>query len=116
MNDKEFCAECKKRGVKVFAVLWKAQLWEFGAEFNEDESKLLSLNLLRGASQNHKYVGMSELSQNKYPKLFDPIEKYFPDGLYNHFGEKDWRFSGGVQSYLVGRQKYSFLLADGSRP
>ena len=37
MNDKEFCAECKKRGVKVFAVLWKAQLWEFGAEFNEDE-------------------------------------------------------------------------------
>ena len=87
MNDKEFCAECKKRGVKVFAVLWKAQLWEFGAEFNEDESKLLSLNLLRGASQNHKYVGMSELSQNKYPKLFDPIEKYFPDGLYNHFGE-----------------------------
>lgn len=88
MNDKEFCEECRKRGVKVFSVLWKAQLWEFGAEFNEDESKLLSLNILRNASDNHKYVGMSELSTNKYPKLFDPIEKYFPNGLYNYFGEK----------------------------
>ena len=89
MNDKEFCTELKKRGVKVFSVLWKAQLWEFGAEFNEDESELLSLNILRGASDNHKYVGMSELSTNKYPKIFDPIEKYFPDGLYNYFGEKN---------------------------
>ena len=88
MNDKEFCTELKKRGVKVFAVLWKAQLWEFGAEFNEDESELLSLNILRGASENRKYLGMSELSTNKYPKLFDPIEKYFPNGLYNYFGEK----------------------------
>ncbi|SDF55980.1 hypothetical protein SAMN05660368_00918 [Marvinbryantia formatexigens] len=88
MNDSEFCEECRKRGVKVFAVLWKAQLWEFGAEFNEDESKLLSLNILRGASDNHKYVGMSELSTNRYPKLFNPIEKYFPDGITNYFGEK----------------------------
>lgn len=85
MNDNEFCEECAKRGVKVFSVLWKAQLWEFGAEFNEDESRLLSLNILRGASKNHKYVGMSELSTNKYPKIFDPIEKFFPNGL------KDWR-------------------------
>lgn len=88
MNDREFCEECRKRGVRPFAVLWKAQLWEFGAEFNEDESELLSLNLLRGASKNHKYVGMSELSTNRYPKIFDPIEKYFPDGLTNYFGEK----------------------------
>jgi hypothetical protein len=85
MNDNEFCQECAKRGVKVFSVLWKAQLWEFGAEFNEDESKLLSLNILRGASKNHKYVGMSELSTNKYPGIFAPIEKFFPDGL------KDWK-------------------------
>lgn len=111
MNDKEFCAECKKRGVKVFAVLWKAQLWEFGAEFNEDESKLLSLNLLRGASQNHKYVGMSELSQNKYPKLFDPIEKYFPDGLYNHFGEKVGDFLEEFKATsLEGRNILSYWL------
>ena len=39
MNDREFCEECKKRGIKVFSVLWKAQLWEFGAEFTEDETE-----------------------------------------------------------------------------
>ena len=86
MNDQEFCAECAKRGVKVFAVLWKAQLWEFGAELNEDESKLLSLNILRGASGNRAYVGMRELSTDRYPKLFDPIGKYFPDGLKDYKG------------------------------
>ncbi len=88
MNDSEFCHECDKRGIRVFSVLWKAQLWEFAAEFNEDESRLLSLNILRGASKNHKYVGMSELSTNKYPKIFDPIEKYFPDGLMDYKGER----------------------------
>lgn len=88
MNDKEFCEECKKRGVKVFSVLWKSQLWECGAEFNEDETELLSLNILRNASDNHKYIGMSELSTNKYPHLFDPIEKYFPDGLKDYKGRK----------------------------
>ena len=88
MNDKEFLHECAKRDVKVFSVLWKAQLWEFGAEFNEDDTELLSLNILRGASDNHKYVGMSELSTNKYPAIFSPIEKFFPDGLLDWKGEK----------------------------
>lgn len=86
MNDSEFCEECRKRDIKVFSVLWKSQLWEFGAELNEDETKLLSLNILRDASPNHRYVGMSELSTNQYPHLFDPIEKYFPDGLKDYKG------------------------------
>ena len=88
MNDAEFCAECRKRGVRVFSVLWKGQLWEFGAELNEDESRILSLNILRDAPGAHRaYIGMSELSTNRYPKLFAPIEKYFPDGLKNGLGE-----------------------------
>ena len=115
MNDSEFCEEMRKRGVKVFSVLWKAQLWEFGAEFNEDESKLLSLNILRGASGNHKYVGMSELSTNKYPKIFSPIEKYFPDGLTNYFGEKVGDFLEEFKATsLEGRNILSsWLMAPG---
>ncbi len=115
MNDQEFCAECKKRGVKVFAVLWKAQLWEFGAEFNEDESKLLSMNILRGTSENQKYVGMSELSTNKYPKIFDPIEKYFPNGLLDYKGRKVGDFLKEFKSVsLEGRDILSaWLMAPG---
>ena len=47
MNDREFCGECRKRGIRPFAVLWKAQLWEFAAEWNEDETQLLALNIHR---------------------------------------------------------------------
>ena len=99
MNDKEFCHECKKRGIKVFSVLWKAQLWEFAAEFNEDESELLSLNILRDAGE-HKYLGMSELSTNRYPKLFDPIEKYFPNGLLDYKGKRSRIFCRSLKQYL----------------
>jgi hypothetical protein len=115
MNDNEFCQECAKRGIKVFSVLWKAQLWEFGAEFNDDESKLLSLNILRGASKNHKYVGMSELSTNKYPKIFDPIEKFFPDGLKDWKGNKVGDFLDEFKaSSLEGRNILSaWLMAPG---
>lgn len=49
MNDREFCGECRKRGIRPFAVLWKAQLWEFAAEWNEDETQLLALNIHRDA-------------------------------------------------------------------
>ena len=115
MNDREFCEECRRRGVKVFAVLWKAQLWEFPAEFNDDESELLSLNILRGASEHKGFIGMSELSTNRYPKLFDPIEKYFPDGLFNYFGEKVGDFLQEFKSVsLEGRNILSnWLMAPG---
>ncbi len=86
LNDREFCAECEKRDIKAFAVLWKAQLWEFPAEFSEDESELLALNKLRGVGK-PGWVGMSELSTDRYPRIFDPISKYFPDGLINSDGE-----------------------------
>ena len=111
MNDSEFCHECAKRDIKVFSVLWKAQLWEFGAEFNDDESKLLSLNILRGVSDNHGYVGMSELSTNRYPKLFDPIEKFFPDGLKDWKGENVGDFLQEFKAVsLEGRDILSFWL------
>lgn len=115
MNDKEFCEECRKRGIRVFSVLWKAQLWEFGAEFNEDETELLSLNILRNASENHKYVGMSELSTNQYPHIFDPIEKYFPEGLLNYKGERVGDFLEEFKAVsLEGRNILSaWLMAPG---
>ncbi len=80
LNDREFCAECARRGIAAYAVVWKAQLWEFPAEFNPDESELLALNKPRGVSRSG-WLGMSELSTDRYPQLFDPIGTYFPDGL-----------------------------------
>lgn len=80
LNDKEFIEECGKRGITAFAVIWKAQLWEFPAEFNEDESELLALNKLRGVGKKG-WIGMRELSTDRYPKLFPSIKEFFPEGM-----------------------------------
>ncbi len=85
INDSEFCKECADHGINAYAVIWKSQLWEFPAEFNEDESELLSLNKLRGVGK-RGWVGMRELSTDRYPKIFPSIKKYFPDGLRNSDG------------------------------
>lgn len=85
LNDREFVEECTKRGITASAVIWKAQLWEFPAEFSEDESELLALNKLRGVGKKG-WIGMRELSTDRYPKLFPSIKTYFPDGLRDSDG------------------------------
>lgn len=85
MNDREFCEECDKRGIRAYGVIWKAQLWEFPAEFNDDETKLLALNKERGVGKKG-WLGMRELSTDRYPRIFESIKKYFPDGIKDSDG------------------------------
>jgi len=91
LNDREFCQECSKRGITAYGVVWKAQLWEFPAEFNDDGSELLALNKLRGTGKKG-WLGVKEMSENSYPKLFNSMDKYFPEGLVNSDGEKVHNF------------------------
>jgi len=43
VNDSEFIAECGRRGIKVFGVVFE-HAWEYPVELNEDESVVLALN------------------------------------------------------------------------
>ena len=47
---------------------------------------MLALNELRGVGQ-RDWMGLREFSQNRYPKLWTPVENYFPGGLVNSDGE-----------------------------
>ena len=87
VNDSEFVQECQKRGIKVFGIVFEVQGWEMPAEVNEDESQILSFNELRGVGKK-VWMGLREFSQNRYPKLWPPIENYFPDGLIDSDGNK----------------------------
>ncbi|QGQ95212.1 hypothetical protein EHS13_10090 [Paenibacillus psychroresistens] len=88
MNDKEFIRECGKHGIKVFGVVFEVQGWSFPAEISEDETELLSLNIMRGEGKKVTY-GLREFSQDKYPKLFKKsFRDYFPEGLVNSDGEQ----------------------------
>ncbi|CAA9354113.1 MAG: hypothetical protein AVDCRST_MAG36-2180 [uncultured Nocardioidaceae bacterium] len=86
VNDSEFIAACRERGIKVFGIVFEAQGWEFPVELSEDESEVLALNELRGVGT-RGWLGLRELSSNRYPALWPPVEHYFPDGLVNSRGE-----------------------------
>jgi len=87
VNDAEFIAACRERGIKVFGIVFEVQGWEFPVELNEAEDTILALNELRGAGT-QGWLGLREFSQNRYPKLWKPVEHYFPDGLVNSDGER----------------------------
>jgi hypothetical protein len=87
VNDSEFIQECQKKGIKVFGIVFEVQGWEMPAELNEDESQILAFNELRGVGK-RVWMGLREFSQNRYPNLWPPLEKYFPNGLVDSDGKK----------------------------
>lgn len=86
VNDSEFIAACHERGIKVLGIVFEAQGWEFPVELSEAEDEVLAINELRGAGK-RAWMGLREFSANRYPKLWKPVEHYFPDGLVNSDGE-----------------------------
>jgi hypothetical protein len=86
VNDSEFMAECRRRGIKVFGIVFEVQGWEFPVELSDDEDAVLAMNELRGVGT-RGWLGLREFSQNRYPKLWPPFEQYFPGGLRNSDGE-----------------------------
>jgi hypothetical protein len=86
VNDSEFIAACHEHGIKVLGIVFEAQGWEFPVELSEDEDEVLSINELRGVGK-REWMGLREFSGNRYPKLWQPLEHYFPDGLVNSLGE-----------------------------
>ena len=86
VNDAEFVAECRRRGIKVFGIVFEVQGWEFAVELTEAEDAVLAMNELRGVGK-RGWLGLREFSQNRYPKLWPPFEQYFPEGLRNSDGD-----------------------------
>ncbi|WP_193611713.1 hypothetical protein [Nocardioides lijunqiniae] len=86
VNDSEFIAACHERGIKVLGIVFEAQGWEFPVELSEDEDEVLAINELRGVGK-RDWMGLREFSSNRYPKLWKPVEHYFPEGLVNSDGE-----------------------------
>jgi hypothetical protein len=87
VNDAEFIQECGKRGIKVFGVVFE-HAWEYPVELNEAEDTVLALNETRGAGEVTGWLGMREFWQDRYPRLWAPRSKYFPDPVVNARGEE----------------------------
>jgi hypothetical protein len=86
VNDADFIAECGRRGIDVFGVVFE-HAWEFPAVLNEAEDEVLSLNETRSAGDG-AWLGMREFWQDRYPKLWPPRARYFPDGVRDARGNE----------------------------
>jgi len=86
LNDAEFIAECGRRGIKVFGVVFE-HAWEYPVELDDDESRVLALNETRGAGR-RGWLGIREFWQDRYPGLWPPRSKWFPEPVLNADGEE----------------------------
>src|ERR671921_526730 len=86
VSDAEFIAEGGRRGFKVFGVVFE-HAWECPVELNEDESRVLALNETRGAGR-RDWLGIREFWQDRYPRLWPPRAKWFPEPVLNADGEE----------------------------
>lgn len=93
MNDSEFCEECRKRGIKVFGIVFEVQGWEFPALVTEGKDGKPVLKMLNVQADNSQapsdWYGLREFTQDKHWELFGKkLADYYPNGLYNSDGEK----------------------------
>ena len=86
VNDAEFIAECGRRGIKVFGVVFE-HAWEYPVELDEDETRVLALNETRGAGK-RGWLGIREFWQDRYPGLWPPRSRYFTEPVLNADGEE----------------------------
>ena len=91
MNDSEFIAECRKRGIRAMGIVFEVQGWEFPVEVSEDGKHMEAFNVLRGGPSDHaeQYYGLNEFSSGKFDGLFrTKLSDYYPDGIVNSDGER----------------------------
>ena len=74
VNDAEFIAACRERGIKVFGIVFEVQGWEFPAVLNEAEDRVLALNEVDG--EPNAWLGLREFGLHRYPKLWKPPSDY----------------------------------------
>ncbi len=87
MNDSEFVAECKKRGIKAMGIVFEVQGWEFPVEVSADGKHMRQFNVLREGKPEH-YYGLNEFASGKYDGLFrTSLKDYYPDGIVNSDGQ-----------------------------
>ncbi|HYG72891.1 MAG TPA: alpha-amylase family protein, partial [Actinomycetota bacterium] len=86
VNDSEFIAECGKRGIKVFGVVFE-HAWEYPVELDEGETTVLALNETRDAGR-RDWLGMREFWQDRYPNLWPARSRYFPEPLLDADGNE----------------------------
>jgi len=85
MNDSDFVAECNRRGIKLFGIVFEVQGWEYPVVMDQ-EGHIVRMNK-RAEVEGHEWYGLREFSQDKWPNAFPTsLKDYYPDGIRDEDG------------------------------
>ena len=86
MNDSEFIAECNRRGIRLFGIVFVVLGWESPAVFDEN-GRIVRMNQRAEEKENHGWYGLREFSRDEYPEAFPTsLKDYYPDGIRDEDG------------------------------
>lgn len=87
MNDSEFIAQCNRRGIKLFGIVFEVQGWEYPAVF-DDKGHIVKMNRRAEESDGQAWYGLREFGSDKWSDAFPTkLADYYPDGIKDEDGE-----------------------------
>ncbi len=86
MNDSEFIAECNRRGIRLFGIVFEVQGWEYPAVF-DGQGRIVRMNKRAEEQEDHGWYGLREYSSGACPDAFPArLEDDYPDGIRDEDG------------------------------
>jgi len=86
MNDSEFIAECGRRGIRLFGIVFEVQGWEYPAVL-DGEGHIVRMNKRAEEDPGHGWYGLREFSRDEYPDAFPTrLKDYYPEGIRDEEG------------------------------
>ena len=86
MNDSEFVAECNRRGIRLFGIVFEVQGWEYPAVMDKD-GHIARMNKRAEEDPAHAWYGLREFSADTWPNAFPTsLKDYYPDGIRDEDG------------------------------
>ncbi len=86
MNDSEFIAECNRRGIRLFGIVFEVQGWEYPVVLDE-QGRIVRMNLRAEEKPDHAWYGLREFGRDTHPDAFPTrLKDYYPDGIRDEDG------------------------------
>lgn len=86
MNDSEFIAECNRRGIKLFGIVFEVQGWEYPVVFDR-QGHIIRMNQRAEESADMSWYGLREFSADTWPEAFPTrLGDYYPEGILDEEG------------------------------
>lgn len=113
VNDSEFIAHARDRGIDLFAIVFEEQAWEVGAEVVD--GTVTAQVEMRGTAPMTS-VGLTEFATDTGPATWKPFRHYFPDGLVNSAGEQVTDLHMEVAAHGLDGEPYHTVWVEAKRP